>query len=496
MDQWNTNKLPERLPFSKKRLPKMVIFSYILDYVVIFVLLAVFMIVDKIEPFHQPFALENWTLHYPFAKHERVTVTMAAVYAVGFPIVIITFYTMVIDGIFSHQTPLPTARGGLKRLTGRYRLKDRLWELNCGLLGLMLSVGAAFTITGALKNAIGKPRPDIVDRCQIKDEVWEAFKRDYPKAAMATFKDCMQSNNYILQDGFKSFPSAHSSVGFGGLFYLSIYLAAKLHVLDSKGEVWKSFIVLVPTLGAALIAGSRIMDARHHPFDVLSGSLMGILVAWGSYRQYFPPVSESWRKGRAYPIRAWGKGPAMPPPTVEVADDVQPLRPVRSATDEEQGTSSAIPGADEHSGNVFRQQISQSQRRRQEEFGGIQPSDTMSSTYSTNVGGYQGQLPASNPFAEASRRRQDNYEYSSSEDDDNIELQPSYSLSGRPLAGQRGANYDPVAGRLTDTGYHPPQGITPTPTPPPVRPSGDIAEARGGPPPPPAHAAGTTAQPV
>ena len=55
MDEWNTNKLPERLPFSKKRLPKRVIFrcvaldtpplnvaleltgpcSYILDYVII-----------------------------------------------------------------------------------------------------------------------------------------------------------------------------------------------------------------------------------------------------------------------------------------------------------------------------------------------------------------------------------------------------------------------------------------------------------------------------
>lgn len=348
-------------------------------------------------------------------------------------------------------------------------------------------------------------------RCQVKDEVWKTFQANYPKVVMATVADCLQKDNYILQDGFKSFPSAHSSgmvsfygrdahiltvqVGFGGLFYLSIYLAGKLHVLDSKGEVWKSFIVLVPTLGAALIAGSRIMDARHHPFDVLSGSLIGILVAWGSYRQYFPPVSESWRKGRAYPIRTWGKSPT-PPSATDVADDIQPLRIVRSATDEEQGTSSAIPGDEAHSSNVFRQQISQSQRRRQEEFGGIQPSDTMSSTYSQKVAGYQGQLPTSNPFAEPRGRRHDNYEYSSSEDDDNIELQPSYSLSGRPLAGQRGTNYDPVAGRLTDTGYHPPQGITPTPTPPPMRPSGDIAEARGGPPAPPTHAVGTTAQQI
>lgn len=112
------------------------------------VLLGTFVLIDKIEPFHQPFSLDNYTLFYPFAEHERVTVTMAALIAIAFPMLVIIFYTMVIDGIFSHQTAMPTARGGLKRLTGRYRFKDRLWELNCGLLGLFLSVCFAFTITG------------------------------------------------------------------------------------------------------------------------------------------------------------------------------------------------------------------------------------------------------------------------------------------------------------------------------------------------------------
>jgi diacylglycerol diphosphate phosphatase / phosphatidate phosphatase len=62
------------------------------------------------------------------------------------------------------------------------------------------------------------------------------------------------------------------------------------------------FVVLIPSLGAALVAGSRIMDARHHPFDVLSGSLIGIIIGWAAYRQYFPPVSDYRAKGRAYPI--------------------------------------------------------------------------------------------------------------------------------------------------------------------------------------------------
>ena len=45
----------------------------------------------------------------------------------------------------------------------------------------------------------------------------------------------------------------------------------------------------MPALGATLITGTRIMDARHHPFDVMFGAVLGVLVAWGSYRQYFPP---------------------------------------------------------------------------------------------------------------------------------------------------------------------------------------------------------------
>ena len=127
-------------------------------------LIGIFTIVDKIPPFHQKFALENYTLHYPYAVKERVPVIWLCVYVIAAPAVIIGFYTMVIDGLFSHQTAMPTTRTGIKRLSGRYRFKDRLWELNCGILGLGLSVGAAFTITGALKNAIGKPRPDLIDR--------------------------------------------------------------------------------------------------------------------------------------------------------------------------------------------------------------------------------------------------------------------------------------------------------------------------------------------
>lgn len=82
--------------------------------------------------------------------------------------------------------------------------------------------------------------------------------------------------------------------------------------MDNRGEAWKALLVTVPLLAASLVAVSRIMDARHHPFDVITGSMLGVVCGFVAYRQYFPPLSEPWRKGRAYPIRTWGSDPAGP----------------------------------------------------------------------------------------------------------------------------------------------------------------------------------------
>lgn len=211
------------------------------------------------------------------------------------PIIIIAVYTLFIDGTFSKS------KHDLAR-SRRYSWSERLWELNCGILGLFLAQGAAFVITGSLKNLIGKPRPDFINRCNPL-----AGARDTLPWGLSNITICQTDHNGpIMRDGYRSFPSGHSSSSFAGLFFLSLYLAAKLHVLDQRGEVWRTLIVLLPTLGAAVIAGTRIIDARHHPFDVIFGSALGLLCGWAAYRQYFPPVSHSWEKGRAYPMRMWG----------------------------------------------------------------------------------------------------------------------------------------------------------------------------------------------
>jgi diacylglycerol diphosphate phosphatase / phosphatidate phosphatase len=141
---------------------------------------------------------------YPYAVNERVPIPMAMAIVVLGPVVVIAIYTMIIDGLFA------TGGGSFKK----YSFKSRLWELNCGVLGLLLGVGSSFVITAALKNAIGKPRPDIIDRCRINPDIAAQFLVD-GNYTLVTHSLCTQTDNHILKDGFRSFPSGHSSGEFG-----------------------------------------------------------------------------------------------------------------------------------------------------------------------------------------------------------------------------------------------------------------------------------------
>lgn len=159
-----------------------------------------FYILDRVEPFHQPFAITNISLFYPYAEHERVSVPFALALSGGFPLLVIFIYTIVIDGLLSHNKPVTSS--GKRKFTGPYSLKDRLWEFNCGFLGLFLAQASAFVITGALKNAVGKPRPDIIDRCRPKGV------DSLGPHELVTYDMCDSNLSHdILKDGFRSFPS-------------------------------------------------------------------------------------------------------------------------------------------------------------------------------------------------------------------------------------------------------------------------------------------------
>nr|GAT44011.1 predicted protein [Mycena chlorophos] len=139
------------------------------------------------------------------------------------------------------------------------------------------------SITQVVKITVGRPRPDILDRCQPPAGTVD------PVFGLSDSSIC--TTQLLLEDGFRSFPSGHSSLSFAGLGFLAFYLAGKLHLFDKRGYVAKAWLALTPFLGAALVAISRTMDSRHHWEDVLTGSILGTTVAYFSYRQYYPNLA-------------------------------------------------------------------------------------------------------------------------------------------------------------------------------------------------------------
>lgn len=73
-------------------------------------------------------------------------------------------------------------------------------------------------------------------------------------------------------------------------------------------------IAFVPTATACFIAASRWMDYRHHGFDVLFGSAMGIVFAYIGFRMYHLPIQRGagWSWGPRSRRRAFLRGFGFP----------------------------------------------------------------------------------------------------------------------------------------------------------------------------------------
>lgn len=71
---------------------------------------------------------------------------------------------------------------------------------------------------------------------------------------------------------------------------------------------------LVPTATATFIAASRWADCRHHGFDVLFGSALGIFFAYIGFRMYHLPIQRGagWAWGPRTRRRAFLRGVGFP----------------------------------------------------------------------------------------------------------------------------------------------------------------------------------------
>ncbi|KAF6745373.1 phosphatidic acid phosphatase type 2/haloperoxidase [Ephemerocybe angulata] len=235
------------------------LWSYAPDWILTLALAALFFSLDKVDGYRRVFSLEDTSLRHPYALHERVPDRWLYLICAVAPLVlllIINFFTV-----------------------------RSWWDWHNSWLGLILGLALTGAVTQFVKITVGRPRPDVIARCIPPEGSVD------PPFGLTDWTICTQVDVTILRDGFRSFPSGHSSMSFAGLGFLSFYLAGKMHLFDKRGHAGKAWLALTPFCGAALVAISRSMDYRHHWHDILVGSLLGVVLSFFAYRQYYPSLS-------------------------------------------------------------------------------------------------------------------------------------------------------------------------------------------------------------
>ncbi|PKS11304.1 hypothetical protein jhhlp_003066 [Lomentospora prolificans] len=235
--------------------------TYAADYMGFAILLFLYlMMVFFVEPFHRMFFINDLNISYPHAEVERVPVTMNFVYALFIPLGVLILYNLI-------------ARSPAHKHEVTY-------------LSFAIAVILTSFITDLIKNTVGRPRPDLLARCK------PAMGTE--PNTLVTIDVCTETDHHTLHDGWRSFPSGHSSFSFAGLGFLSIFFAGQLHVFrhtHGGRDLSRALLCLAPLLGAALIAISRCEDYRHDVYDVCCGSILGFTIAYWSYRRHWPSLT-------------------------------------------------------------------------------------------------------------------------------------------------------------------------------------------------------------
>ncbi|KAJ1333931.1 diacylglycerol diphosphate phosphatase [Microdochium nivale] len=200
------------------------ILSYALDWIILIAVGVVGTILGNITPNMRTFSLQDLNISQPFTEKETVN-TFWLLMTVGcFPALIILFVALV----FVPGSTVP--KGTPKKLIWN----RKLWELHTGWLGLALSLITAWIITSGMKNMNGRPRPDMLSRCLPDFQNWRDHLAGYNNPPTDSYHGqlvkatiCTTTDKHKLDDGFRSYPSGHSSSAAAGLIYLSLFLASK-----------------------------------------------------------------------------------------------------------------------------------------------------------------------------------------------------------------------------------------------------------------------------
>ncbi|GAB0086628.1 Phospholipid phosphatase [Sergentomyia squamirostris] len=144
-----------------------------------------------------------------------------------------------------------------------------IYWFNRLFIGVTLHQG----VIEAMKTILGECRPHFMDTCR-PDTGINCTLGEYISDFTCTNLDNSQG---LVTDSYRSFPSGHAALGFYEGVFLAWYLQRSFPSSRSK---WLIAVLQGLCLTwSSTCALTRITDNRHHWWDVLFGTIMGIIAA-------------------------------------------------------------------------------------------------------------------------------------------------------------------------------------------------------------------------
>lgn len=193
----------------------------------------------------RPFSLTDKTISYPFIENEKYGDISLLLLGYVFPQLLMLALVV-------------TDSKGQKFF--------RFYKtISCFTFAVALAV---FTVTFS-KIRLAKLRPDFLARCGPVAKSLETSSQ-----TLYTEEVCSSPfGKAILNDGYKSCPSGHSTISMCGMLFLSLWLF-RSYGQNQKSGVLK-LLCFAPLFLALDVITSRIYDFKHDYFDILSGSIVG-----------------------------------------------------------------------------------------------------------------------------------------------------------------------------------------------------------------------------
>lgn len=126
-------------------------------------------------------------------------------------------------------------------------------------------------IVDIMKTFSGEHRPHFLETC-LPDIICEG--NEYVSSYTCTNTEFRP---YFIRDASKSFPSGHSSVSVYGSIFMIWYLQKRIPKMTSL--VALPLCQIAAATWGIFCSFSRIIDNRHHWWDVLAGAFIGVVAA-------------------------------------------------------------------------------------------------------------------------------------------------------------------------------------------------------------------------